>query len=395
VEPLEQLIVARPDDAETWLVYADWLSTRGDPRGELIALQLRGEQATGDGERRALREAAEMCIVVHGLAPRIPEGRTIERAWRRGFVDRLALGWAVDPTSAELAAGTARGPWDDAPEQVAATIEHPALRFVRELALGPATSAEIAGALAAAELPLLERLELQVIDWPELEDVVEAIAARPWPRLSSLSLGVARYRTLMHAGLFSEAFERGPLVAHDDVRRLAAATPALRTLELAGCRLFAGLRHPTLQRLALVGDPVDGCVWNHYDAAPVALPSVEHLEVTSVDDDYRYFHVASLQIPPAQLPALRRITFRGNYELDDDRRSLFGWLASAPILPQLTELSIPELDHDLDLVDELGARFHHLRALHVEEIYVHEEDELKSVFEARCRRALPNLILGS
>src|SRR5690348_8797460 len=36
---LEAQIDARPDDPGPWLVYADWLLERDDPRGKLISLQ--------------------------------------------------------------------------------------------------------------------------------------------------------------------------------------------------------------------------------------------------------------------------------------------------------------------------------------------------------------------
>src|SRR5262245_51595688 len=35
---LEAAIAADPDDADAYLVYADWLQAQGDPRGELIVL---------------------------------------------------------------------------------------------------------------------------------------------------------------------------------------------------------------------------------------------------------------------------------------------------------------------------------------------------------------------
>ena len=42
---LESAIVRDPDDLDAYAVYGDWLAEQGDPRGELIALQLRGADA--------------------------------------------------------------------------------------------------------------------------------------------------------------------------------------------------------------------------------------------------------------------------------------------------------------------------------------------------------------
>ncbi|MGZ3423537.1 MAG: WGR domain-containing protein, partial [Polyangiales bacterium] len=36
---LEAKIVADPNDTQAYLVFADWLQSKGDPRGELIAVQ--------------------------------------------------------------------------------------------------------------------------------------------------------------------------------------------------------------------------------------------------------------------------------------------------------------------------------------------------------------------
>src|SRR5258706_9050444 len=40
---LERAIVANPDDAEPYLVYADWMQTHGEIRGELTMLQHAGK----------------------------------------------------------------------------------------------------------------------------------------------------------------------------------------------------------------------------------------------------------------------------------------------------------------------------------------------------------------
>src|SRR5580692_370250 len=48
-------IAADPDDDSTYLVYADWLTSTGDPIGELIVgmHQLAAAERTHDGARRA------------------------------------------------------------------------------------------------------------------------------------------------------------------------------------------------------------------------------------------------------------------------------------------------------------------------------------------------------
>ena len=54
---LEAEIRARPRDNDPYLVYADWLQGREDPRGTLITLQHQLQQAPGDKKLRAAEKA--------------------------------------------------------------------------------------------------------------------------------------------------------------------------------------------------------------------------------------------------------------------------------------------------------------------------------------------------
>jgi uncharacterized protein (TIGR02996 family) len=72
------VIRADPDDDQARLVYADWLSERGDERGELLVLEhadWHGSLTDRDGLRRLLNLAA-----VHGFLPYEPA--LPELAWR-------------------------------------------------------------------------------------------------------------------------------------------------------------------------------------------------------------------------------------------------------------------------------------------------------------------------
>jgi uncharacterized protein (TIGR02996 family) len=109
-EWLRRLADAPADD---WLAFADWLQQAGDPRGELIALDVALERATGDDEARPLQDARAPLVAAHGAALL---GETMSRAvsegyiaisWRRGFVEsvrysgqgldhRRVVGWIVN-----------------------------------------------------------------------------------------------------------------------------------------------------------------------------------------------------------------------------------------------------------------------------------------------------------
>jgi uncharacterized protein (TIGR02996 family) len=99
---LEAEIRLRPDDAESYLVYADWLQQNGDPRGELITLQRQREL---DLENKKLRTAETALIARHGtyLMPALfgellqqrrktdPEPLRPEASWFMGFLRGVRL----------------------------------------------------------------------------------------------------------------------------------------------------------------------------------------------------------------------------------------------------------------------------------------------------------------
>ena len=62
MDPLAMLL-KDPESLENWLVYADWLQERGDPRGELIVLDIRLEdETTASEDRDGLREKIQTLI---------------------------------------------------------------------------------------------------------------------------------------------------------------------------------------------------------------------------------------------------------------------------------------------------------------------------------------------
>jgi uncharacterized protein (TIGR02996 family) len=84
-------IVDDPQATERWAVYADWLLDRGDPRGELISLELAIEAGTADDEaKRRVDELRRDPLWL--LSPRLADlTRYWELEFRRGFVRRARL----------------------------------------------------------------------------------------------------------------------------------------------------------------------------------------------------------------------------------------------------------------------------------------------------------------
>jgi uncharacterized protein (TIGR02996 family) len=155
-------IYERPDDDQLRLVYADWLLERGDPRGELIALQFRRARAdvlSTDEQRREgelLRRHRREWL--GAIAP-VVESRSVR--FERGFVDAcLFTGWnrywveeaLPSPAWSTLRELTAIGePW------ASRLLAQPSLRSLRVLT----TRHETLHALAEREVVLpVERLKL-------------------------------------------------------------------------------------------------------------------------------------------------------------------------------------------------------------------------------------------
>ncbi|MEW5743641.1 MAG: hypothetical protein AB1938_32315 [Myxococcota bacterium] len=88
------------EDAAAMAVVADWLTERGDPRGELMQLQLHLEEAPDDAR---LRQAEALHLARHAralLGPLALHQTVCQLTWRRGFVVEARL------------TSLAREPWD-------------------------------------------------------------------------------------------------------------------------------------------------------------------------------------------------------------------------------------------------------------------------------------------
>lgn len=116
---LEAQIVDDPDDEAGYLVYGDWLQSRGDPRGSLIAIQ--AARRAADTPELAAAEAA--LIAAHGeallgVARALDPPPQIE--WHLGFWRALTVG----------PLGTRDG---SVGAVLAELLDAPSARFVREL----------------------------------------------------------------------------------------------------------------------------------------------------------------------------------------------------------------------------------------------------------------------
>lgn len=138
-QALEAAIDDAPDDAARYAVLGDYYLQLGDPRGELIALQLAG--------RGKVREAALLLSPGIGLLP------TQRGQWRWGFVHTLSFELVRSEAWEEH-----RDDWTTA--LLAPALEHPSCRFLRELVVDASPGDDTLRFLAANAPRHLEGLAI-------------------------------------------------------------------------------------------------------------------------------------------------------------------------------------------------------------------------------------------
>lgn len=115
------------DDVELYGVYADWLADRGDPRSELVAVQLARELEPGDAGLAAREKwlLAEYAYEWLGGFAWIPEGDFSVR-WHYGFIHAITLGSEDEAPDESIGDLTFDG-----------LVELPSANLMRELIVRP------------------------------------------------------------------------------------------------------------------------------------------------------------------------------------------------------------------------------------------------------------------
>jgi uncharacterized protein (TIGR02996 family) len=192
------------EDWQRWLVYADWLTDRADPRGELITLEHRlavslggGLEGLSPGERSALRERADALALVQERAwwasGALPEDAISEL--RYGFLVGVRLRWS-DHTLADLAR----------------LLAHPDAGLLSRLDL-ERTGIGSAGAAALAGCELLRSLAELSLMYNDIDDEGAATLAAS-DNLRSLSVLSLAYTRIGDEGA-------AMLAASDNLRSLS------------------------------------------------------------------------------------------------------------------------------------------------------------------------------
>ncbi|MEO8551772.1 MAG: TIGR02996 domain-containing protein, partial [Kofleriaceae bacterium] len=239
-------ILDHPDDLAARAVYADELQSRGDPRGELIALELAGAGAHAAALRRAHAatwwpELAEHAFATkHGFVHRIRTRANALPALARIFATEPVAELDLEPSTPPLAPFAVR---------------------VRRLAIRGE---------AYVDHATVERLELRVPglrfatafpgEWPalrELRVVVDGTLASTWP--NTIVAALPRLPRLARLELVDGVLEPGALAA------LQAAAPHLVVttsigdgpfaLDLTNATIELTRAHDLLWRVAVDGAP--------------------------------------------------------------------------------------------------------------------------------------------
>ncbi len=181
LEPVEVALLdgiadARDGDDSPRMVYADWLSQRGDPQGELIALACAAaSRPLGPEETARLAELEGERRTWLGPVGNVAFAET----WHRGALDTLTLArvasGVVDPALGHRAWRTvraieARGSFL-APGDIARLVTQPELRDLRQLAV----PGRVGGALAA-DARVFPRLALLMLDGEDGAPTVARVA---------------------------------------------------------------------------------------------------------------------------------------------------------------------------------------------------------------------------
>jgi uncharacterized protein (TIGR02996 family) len=396
-------IAAAPEDDGPRLVYADWLQQRGDPRGDLIAVQCvlatrrAGLARPVDPAMRALvvserdllqrHEAEWLAAIGLGLGEATLERGLVERVdttapRAAAAIDRIAglpglraLRIAVGPTgnADDLAAIAVRlrGPLQRALGHV--TIDRRAQwdathcdeveRSGDRLTVRLDTPARALAAVAAfegllARPPPPEAIAVELcgrgrVDIDELFQRLIAGAARPPLRALSVRFANGVARDLVQ------------WIACRTVGEVLARYPALEALTLPMAELWLDeIHHPRLTQLQLgwLGDvpfgPADTAVWGTAPAPRASgltflrggrLPALEQLAIDFQYDWYVGWQPEDIAALCAArgLPRLRSLTLR--YGLLGDE--LCHRLPDAPFAPQLEQIDLTATE-----VSETGAR---------------------------------------
>ncbi len=290
---LEAAIAADPFEVDAYLVYADWLQARNDPRGELIALMCAAETSP------TAKAAAGAFLEAHAdrfYGPLVVHARTHDYAhaealvFRYGFIHRAVL----SNNKASQDGYKER----DLVEILELLLAHPSGRFLADLMIG-----------------------INNENMATLDDLVGLLATRKPAALRRLTLGL---------------FTGGPSWFRiGDLRPLWPALPKLETLIVNGDSFELGaLELPAATHVELHTSDLNAA--NARSIAHARWPQLAHLDVWLGTREPAVFANLRPLLDRNDLPALRHLGIQNTPATDD----ICAYLAGCKLAPQLRELDL-------------------------------------------------------
>ena len=321
-------IVAEPDDDRPRLVYADFLQQRGDPRGELIAIQCALELARAadeDAKAAKLSSASRKLLDAHELLWVAPARSILPRAmrFRRGFIEHAAL---------------------DHPDELVKVM--PRLRRHAPLL----RAVDIQRGLAAIGDPALAAIDEvvahNVIELGDVHALALAAEHSSLRQLTSAGTGltdatlVALVELPLRLAKLELSLERRPTRRMPILERLAAA-PARQHLRVLRIRNPASLDDvaailPALPRLETLVVTNGAPTATSVQALAEAAPQLIGLELESREGNDP--HGVDLRSLVGAMPQLRHLRIE-NLGITDAQASR---LASSRVLEQLVRLDLSD-----------------------------------------------------
>lgn len=346
---LEARLLADPDDTETFLVYADWLSARGNPRGEWInALHriARGDTAAGLATRAAELErtfAAALDAMLDRYGLDTSPGGQPATQWVNGFVRSIRLAHTADVR--------AQRPAPDLRAGIRALVAHPSCRFLQEMRLGELVYGfrrcdyvEVIEALHDARPASLRRVYFGDVPLQRADAASERIVLPVWVGwLDGLGEALPNLESLTVQGMYEPA----PL----DLPKLESLEIRPVVFEAAYVQALADSTLPNLKRFALYQPRYDrsefGSVLDEVLDVLAEMGTIRHLGLVNTwATDWLLDRVLGSRLMPflesldisfgtlrntgfewlakkiVGLPRLRRVDLRGNlvtqvFEIDN------------------------------------------------------------------------------
>ena len=174
---LEQAIYDEPTNQDAWQVYADWLESQGDPRGELIQLEVAQASAGGGDEQAQLRSKADALIkenlktwldddLITGLENSDPRDPVLAFEWRYGFI------WSARVRNNYEWSGA------DVEQFIKALLKSSASRFLHEVRVGltdpdgePSWEREMLALSEAGTRPSVRRVYIGDFAFPDETEI--------------------------------------------------------------------------------------------------------------------------------------------------------------------------------------------------------------------------------